>query len=71
MSIEANCYLKFVVSENGYISNVTVIRGVQDCPECDAEAIRVIKSMPNWKPGKINGKAVASKFTLPVQYKLN
>jgi protein TonB len=71
MSIEGKCYLKFVVSENGYISNVTVIRGVQDCPECDAEAIRVIKSMPNWKPGKINGKAVASKFTLPVQYKLN
>lgn len=71
MSIEGKCYLKFIVSESGNISNVKVVRGVQDCPECDAEAVRVIKSMPNWKPGKVNGKAVNSTFTLPVQFKLN
>ncbi len=71
MGIEGKAYLKFIVSESGNISNVKVIRGVQDCPECDAEAIRVIKSMPDWKPGKVNGRAVNSTFTLPVQYKLN
>jgi periplasmic protein TonB len=71
MGIEGKAYLKFIVSESGNISNVKVIRGVQDCPECDAEAIRVIKSMPDWKPGKVNGKAVNSTFTLPVQFKLN
>lgn len=71
MGIEGKCYLKFIVSESGNISNVKVVRGVQDCPECDAEATRVIKSMPDWKPGKVNGKAVNSTFTLPVQFKLN
>lgn len=70
MGIEGKCYLKFIVSESGNISNVKVVRGVQDCPECDAEAIRVIRSMPDWKPGKVNGKAVNSTFTLPVQFKI-
>ena len=71
MGLEGKCYLQFVVSENGYISNVRVKKGVTDCPECDQEAIRVVKSMPRWKPGKINGKAVNSTFSLPVSFKLS
>lgn len=71
MGIEGKCYLKFIVSENGFISNVKIIRGVQDCPECDQEAIRLIKSMPKFIPGKVNGKPVNSTFTLPVQFKLD
>lgn len=71
MGIEGKCYLKFIVSENGFISNVKVLRGVVDCPECDREAIRVVKSMPKFTPGKINGKAVNSTFTLPVPFKLD
>lgn len=71
MGLEGKCYLQFVVSENGYISNVRVKKGVTDCPECDQEAIRVVKSMPKWTPGKVNGKAVNSTFSLPVSFKLN
>lgn len=71
MGIEGKCYLKFIVSESGTISNIKVIRGVIDCPECDQEAIRVVKSMPNFSPGKVNGKAVHSIFTLPVPFKLD
>ena len=70
--IEGKCYLKFIISENGYISNVKVIYGVVDCPECDQEAIRLIKSMPKWKPGKVNGEPVNSTSTLfPIQFKLD
>ncbi len=69
--IEGKCYVQFVVAEKGYISNVRVIRGVVSCPECDAEAVRIIKSMPNWTPGKVNGNNVNSTFNLPVQFKLN
>lgn len=69
--IEGKCYLKFIITESGEVSNVKVIKGVQDCPECDQEAIRLIKSMPKWEPGKINGKPVNSTFTLPVQFKLD
>lgn len=70
MGYQGKCHLKFVVSENGYISNVTVLKGVPDCPECDKEAVRVVKSMKQWKPAKINGKAVNSYYTLPVNFKL-
>lgn len=69
--IEGKCYLQFVVSAHGYISNVKVKKGVTGCPECDREAVRMVKTMPKWIPGKINGKAVNSIFVLPVTFKLN
>ena len=71
MGIQGKCYIQFVVSENGFISNVKVKKGVTDCKECDDEAVRVVKSMPKWSPGKNNGKAVNSIFSLPVTFKLN
>ncbi|MFN5845917.1 MAG: energy transducer TonB [Flavobacteriia bacterium] len=40
------------------------------CPECDREAVRVIQSMPKWKPGKIKGASVASFFDLPINFTL-
>lgn len=60
--------LKFVVDKDGSISNVEVVRGI--FPACDAEAIRVIKKMPKWNPGRQNGKAVAVNFNIPVVFKL-
>ncbi len=68
--ISGKCYLKFVVSQDGSISQVSIQRGVPDCPECDKEATRVVRSMPRWKPGKNGGKAVNSYFTLPVNFTL-
>lgn len=70
MGIQGKCYLRFIVNQDGSISDVKVLRGVTDCPECDAEAIRVVKKMPAWKPGKLNGKDVKSVFTLPIVFKL-
>lgn len=69
LGIDGKCYLKFIVTENGNTSNVTVIRGVPDCPECDAEAVRVVKLMKDWNPGMIDGKKINSTFTLPVHFK--
>lgn len=68
--LTGKCYLKFVVNKNGQISNVTVARGVPNCPECDKEAIRVVKMMPKWSPGKNNGKPVNSYFHLPIAFQL-
>lgn len=68
--ISGKVFLKFIVSKEGQISNVKVMRGIPDCPECDKEAIRVVKGMPKWTPGKNRGKAVNSVFNLPVQFKL-
>lgn len=64
------CYVKFVVEKDGSISNVGVIRGVPGAPECDEEAMRVIKIMPNWKPGLQNGKPVRVYFNIPIKFTL-
>lgn len=70
MGISGKVFIQFVVSKEGEVNNVKLKRGLSGCPECDTEAIRLIKSMPKWKPAKNNGKIVASYFNLPVTFKL-
>lgn len=60
--------VQFVVDRDGTITNPEVVRGVD--PYLDKEAIRVISSMPKWKPGVQNGKKVRVKFTVPVVFRL-
>lgn len=67
--IEGKVYLKFVISVSGNISNVSVKKSIPDCKECDTEAVRVVKNMPDWKPAKNNGKPVNSWYTLPITFK--
>lgn len=69
--IQGKCYLRFIVNADGSISDVSVLRGVANCPECDKEAMRVVKSMPKWAPGKVNGKAVRMNYNLPIVFKLS
>lgn len=68
--IGGKCFLKFVVNENGEISNVEVLKGVPSCPDCDKEAIRVVKSMPKWKAAKMTGRSVKCYFNLPISFKV-
>lgn len=58
----------FVVETDGSITNVRVARAV--FPSLDTEAIRVVKSMPNWKPGKEKGRVVRVNYTLPVVFSI-
>lgn len=58
----------FVVEKDGSISQIKVLRGVD--PELDKEAMRVVKSMPKWKPGQQQGRPVRARFTLPVTFQL-
>ena len=66
--IEGKVIVQFVIERDGSITQVNVTRGVD--PSLDREAVRVVKSMPKWTPGKQNGQAVRVKFTLPVNFKL-
>ena len=66
--IQGRVVCTFVVETNGSITDVKVVRAVD--PALDREAVRVIKSMPKWIPGKQNGKAVRVKYTVPVNFKL-
>ena len=61
--------VQFVVNKDGSISNDSIVRSVD--PLLDAEALRVVRSMPNWTPGKQRGKEVRVRFTLPVTFHLN
>lgn len=66
--ISGRVIVSFVVEKDGSISQASVAKGVDK--DLDAEAIRVVKKMPKWQPGKNNGQAVRTKFTLPVVFKL-
>jgi TonB family protein len=67
--IQGRVIATFVVEKNGSISQPRVVKSVD--PLLDAEALRVISAMPNWKPGKQNGKAVRVKYTVPLSFRLD
>ena len=67
--IQGRVTVSFIVEKDGRVSNVRLLRSVQSA--LDKEAIRVVKSMPKWTPGKHNGKPVRVRFNLPVMFKLN
>ena len=66
--IQGRVIVTFVVERDGSITDVKVARSVD--PSLDKEAVRVVKSMPKWIPGKQNGSAVRVKFTVPVMFRL-
>lgn len=67
--IQGRVICQFVVNKDGSIVDVEVARSAGDA-SLDKEAVRVIKSMPKWKPGQQRGKAVRVKYTVPVNFKL-
>lgn len=69
MSIEGTVFIGFIVNKDGNISDVTVIKGIDN--DCDKEAVRVVEKMPPWKPGKQNGRAVRVRFVLPIKFHLD
>ncbi len=66
--IQGRVFVTFVVMENGKIANVKLLRGIGG--GCDEEAIRVVKSMPTWAPGKQRGKPVRVQYNLPIKFTL-
>lgn len=67
--IEGQVIIRFVVNEDGSVSDATVVRGMGG--GCDEEALRIVRAMPRWKPGKQNGTPVKVFFTLPIKFELH
>lgn len=64
---EGKVFVAFVVGKDGFISNVEVVRGLNDV--CDQHAITLVKKMPRWKPAKdLNGNLVRTRIVLPVKF---
>ena len=66
--IQGRVIVTFVVGRDGSITDAKVVKSVD--PSLDQEALRVVEAMPRWQPGKIEGKPVCVKYTVPVQFKL-
>ena len=66
--VEGKVYIQFVVRTDGKVTEVTVVKGIG--AGCDEEAVKVVRSMPNWKPGRQNGHPVNVRISVPIVYKL-
>jgi len=67
--VSGKCFLQFVVDTDGTIRDAVVLKGFH--PDCDAEALRVVREMPKWKAGQKDGKNVATQLVLPIHFSLN
>lgn len=67
--VQGRVVVSFVVGKDGHISDVTVLRSVD--PSLDKEAIRVVRNMPRWTPGKQGGELVKVRYNVPVSFRLN
>ena len=66
--IQGRVVVQFVVEKDGSVGSATILKGVDK--DLDREALRVVKKMPKWQPGKNNGVPVRSYFRLPVQFRM-
>jgi protein TonB len=66
--VHGTVLVEFIIEKDGSISNVKIIKSI--CPQFDQEAIRVIKMMPEWKPGKTKGEAVRCSYQIPIRFSL-
>jgi len=69
--IQGTVFVTFVIEKDGSMSGSSILRGIQNGADLDAEALRVINMMPDWKPGKQRGEAVRVQFNLPIRFVLN
>lgn len=67
-NIQGKVIVGFIVEPDGSISNIKIVRSVH--PLLDAEAMRITRSMPKWKPGKQRGKTIRVQFTMPITFSL-
>lgn len=66
--VEGRVIVRFIVDEQGNVVSPGIVRSAGAA--LDFEALRVVRGMPQWKPGKVNGRVVKSYFNLPISFKL-
>lgn len=66
--VQGTVYVQFVIDDEGRVGRVFVQRGVH--PDLDAEAVRVVRAMPNWEPGTLNGDPVKVRFMQPIVFRI-
>ncbi len=69
--IEGTVYLEFIVRKTGDIDNIKLLRGIKNGPNYEKEAIRLVKKMPKWNPGSMEGIQVSTLMRIPIKFKLD
>lgn len=69
--IEGTVYLEFIVRKTGDIDNIKLLRGIKNGPNYEKEAIRLVKKMPKWIPGSMEGIQVSTMMRIPIKFKLD
>jgi protein TonB len=64
--VKGRVYVRFLVTKTGKITDINLLKGIENCPQCDREALRLVKLMPDWKPAEQAGKPIETHFTLPI-----
>jgi protein TonB len=67
IDVQGKIFIQFVIEKDGSISNIKITRSLD--PFCDKEAIRIVRLMPKWEPGKLNNKIVRTKIEVPITIK--
>ncbi len=68
MQIGGKVHLIFTINTKGKLTNLHIARGVEDCAECNEEALRVVKLMPDWEPATFKGQYVNQRYHLPIKF---
>lgn len=70
--VEGRVFISFVIDKKGYVTKPQIKKGISGPigKACDDEAIRLVKNMPNWNPGKLHGKPVQVEYIIPVKFNL-
>ncbi len=63
-------FIQFVVEKDGVLTNIKILRGLDSCRGFNEESIRLVKSMPNWKPAILKERKVRAYMTIPIRFKL-
>lgn len=66
--VQGTCRVSFIVNKDGTISDAKIEKRLSN--QCDAEALRVVRQMPKWKPGRMKGEVVRTKIVIPIVFKL-
>ncbi|HVA99055.1 MAG TPA: TonB family protein [Bacteroidia bacterium] len=66
--VQGTVYVTFVIGSDGKVQDVKIMRGIPNGPGCNKEAVRVVQAMPNWTPGKQDGRSVPVQYSLPIKF---
>lgn len=69
--LQGKVILKFIINEDGSITDLKMLHGMPDCMQCGVEAVKMAKLMPSWIPGTVKGKPVKCQWTLDVKFGTN